>query len=383
MAVMISAEGIIAPSPESPTYRDSLRGVLWGTALGDYAGRQVLSPESSSADDILEDAVVRHELLRSLFSHHITCFTISQDTQLTLFTLDALTEVLEWNNEGSSADELACLWLAYLRWYRGTGRVLESDAPISLPREIDSHPALQKAHTLDPAISRSLNTGQMQTLDKHVCPDEQTTGALAPSAVFGFLPLEQESTVISLSARATALTHGHPETIVSSIAYTLLIRYAIAYRDVVEQPIRQAVLSVLDWIDSLPQRGIPSNGEKIRCALRQAKALSEQDVPTHLLDEAFRHEQVSSAVLGRGVLSALVAENREEVSALDAIAHAVRVPLVSDSSATVTGALLGAGYGSSIFSPEFTSRLEVLDVIDEALNRWCAQLGGSAVQQKS
>ena len=99
-------------APEvSAEFAGRVRGLLRASALGDALGYPL---ELLSAEQIAESAPKPWD---SAFGELL----VSDDTQLTCFTLDALTEVLEWNNEGAAADELACLWLAYLRWFRGIG----------------------------------------------------------------------------------------------------------------------------------------------------------------------------------------------------------------------------------------------------------------------
>ncbi len=115
-------------APEvSAEFAGRVRGLLRASALGDALGYPL---ELLSAEQIAESAPKPWD---SAFGELL----VSDDTQLTCFTLDALTEVLEWNNEGAAADELACLWLAYLRWFRGIGESLPESAPFSLDREID------------------------------------------------------------------------------------------------------------------------------------------------------------------------------------------------------------------------------------------------------
>ncbi len=152
----------------------------------------------------------------------------SDDTQLSCYTLDALTEVLEWNNQGTPADELACLWLAYLRWYRGMGFTPAAHAPFSLDREIDTSAPLTAREGPGQATLRALESGEMQTVAQNINPDALGTGALVRSCAFGFLPVAPERTVVLLAVRAAALTHGHPEALASAAAYALLTRDVLA-----------------------------------------------------------------------------------------------------------------------------------------------------------
>ena len=62
----------------------------------------------------------------------------SDDTQMTLYTLDGLLDVLEWANDGVGADVNACQWLAYLRWLKTQGIPAAGHAPEQPPRWIDA-----------------------------------------------------------------------------------------------------------------------------------------------------------------------------------------------------------------------------------------------------
>ena len=163
-------------APEvSAEFAGRVRGLLCASALGDALGYPL---ELLSAEQIAERAPKPWE---SAFGELL----ISDDTQLTCFTLDGLTEVLEWNNEGAAADELACLWLAYLRWFRGIGEVLPESAPFSLDREIDGSAELTACRGPGEATLRALGTGEMQLVSKSLNPDALGSGALVRSAALG------------------------------------------------------------------------------------------------------------------------------------------------------------------------------------------------------
>lgn len=95
------AEFTRTPDASSEKYPLAVRTALLCAAMGDALGYplELLSAKEIAARGPLTG---ENELI------------FSDDTQLSCYTLDALTEVLEWNNQGTPADELACLWLAYL-----------------------------------------------------------------------------------------------------------------------------------------------------------------------------------------------------------------------------------------------------------------------------
>ncbi|GAP57844.1 adp-Ribosyl-[Dinitrogen reductase] hydrolase [Arthrobacter sp. Hiyo1] len=101
------------PSPSAvPSFESRVNGCLLGGALGDSLGYAV------EFDDVAT--------IRTRFgAAGLTSFGqldggthFSDDTQMTLYTVDGLVEALEWANDGVAADETACLWLAYLRCSR-------------------------------------------------------------------------------------------------------------------------------------------------------------------------------------------------------------------------------------------------------------------------
>ena len=257
-------------APEvSAEFAGRVRGLLCASALGDALGYPL---ELLSADQIAErdpkpwDAAYG-ELL------------ISDDTQLTCYTLDGLTEVLEWNNEGAAADELACLWLAYLRWFRGIGESLPESAPFSLDREIDGSAELTARRGPGAATLRALGTGEMQLVSKSVNPEALGSGALVRSAALGLLPVAQERTVVMLAVRGAALTHGHPEALASAAAYALLVRDLLASPSGSFDVLLEAARRVLDWCGTVgADDSIPGDAARTAAALSRALELLEQGV---------------------------------------------------------------------------------------------------------
>ena len=119
-----------------PGYASRVRGCLLGGALGDQLGAAV----ASDSFDVISGRFGADGLRD--FSQLPEPGHFTDDTQLTLYTLDGLTEALEWANAGTAADEAACLWLAYLRWYATQEGRFPDNAPAPQPRWIDSQSVL-------------------------------------------------------------------------------------------------------------------------------------------------------------------------------------------------------------------------------------------------
>ena len=204
---------------------------------------------------------------------------ISDDTQLTCYTLDGLTEVLEWNNEGAAADELACLWLAYLRWFRGIGEALPEAAPFSLDREVDESSELTARRGPGAATLRALGTGEMQLVSKSVNPDALGSGALVRSAALGCCRWRRSARVVMLAVRGAALTHGHPEALVSAAAFALLIRDLLAAPSDSFGALLDSARRVVLWCGSVASDdAIPGDGSRTVESLNRALDLLERGV---------------------------------------------------------------------------------------------------------
>lgn len=303
------------PHISSPMYAERLRSALIAGTLGDALGYPL---ELLSATEIAERP-------QNIVTEN-TPLIFSDDTQLTCYTVDALTEVLEWNNQGAAADEAACLWLAYLRWYRGMGFVLPENAPYALPRTIDHGTYMTRKEGPGKATLRALASGEMQTATQNINPEGLGSGALVRSVAFGFLPVEQERTVVSLAVRGAALTHGHPEALVSAAAYALLVRDVLG-RVTSDQPSRSSdilaasVKTIIEWCGTVNADSVfPGDGSQTRYVLEQALRLGGGEYPVEPSAEAvaqeFGTDWTATTVLGIAVWVALYAESRARALSL-------------------------------------------------------------------
>lgn len=193
--------------PNPTTYEDRVLGCLLGTMAGDAYG--VLYAAGDDPAAAFENPA---EL------------AVTDATHLTLYTVDALIEALEWANDGVAADETACLWLAYLRWLVHQGEHLPSHAPAPPARWLDRQADLLPVHDADADTVRALLTGEMGTQARPLNPSAQGPGALMRSAPFGLVPRIPASMVERLTIEGAALTHGSPAARGTAALYSGVIR---------------------------------------------------------------------------------------------------------------------------------------------------------------
>ena len=106
----------MTPDAGAPSLKSRIHGCLLGGALGDSLGYAVEFDSIEAIRGRFGTAGVTDFAMLDGGSH------FSDDTQMTLYTVDGLVEALEWANDGVGADVNACLWLAYLRWLCHPGR---------------------------------------------------------------------------------------------------------------------------------------------------------------------------------------------------------------------------------------------------------------------
>lgn len=359
-----------APNALSPAYRAAFFGALWGGALGDALGQAGLVAANAGA---VEDLVAQLG----------STAPVSSETQLTLYTLDGLCEVLEWNNDGQAADELACIWLAYLRWYRSTGAPYPQTAPFTLSRPLDTELTAAGVQVQDRAVLGALATGEMQFISKNVNPAELGTGVLARSVPFGFLPVADDATVIKLSAHAAALTHGHPEAIISASACALVTRYLLGSHEAsFPAPARTSVTEVLTWLGTVEQKeALPGDAAGTISALETALLLADGGAPFSRAGQALGGLGRAPAALGAALYLLLTAEKEvaggrsTSGAAAGALVQAVTLDGTGAVTAPLTGALLGARYTDSLFSPGALTGLEISPALNLVAGNWLKQLG--------
>ena len=257
----MSNEPVITPAlPSIPSRESRIHGCLLGGALGDSLGYAVefddiATIRSTFGPDGLQD-----------FSALDGGSHFSDDTQLTLYTVDGLLEALEWANSGVAADTNACLWLAYLRWLGTQGVAVPASAPFQPPRWIDAQDVLKSRRSPGNACLSGLATGEMGTVKRPVNPDSKGCGTVMRSAPFGLIPHLEAKTVYKLSADAASLTHGHPAARQSAGVFSLLIHALSSGHG-----LREAAESALE----MPRPSWPLSAQDLRRARRLASLARE------------------------------------------------------------------------------------------------------------
>ncbi|WP_306916431.1 MULTISPECIES: ADP-ribosylglycohydrolase family protein [unclassified Arthrobacter] len=380
---MSSESGGTPATIPAPTHESRIHGCLLGGALGDSLGYAVEFEDISAIRAKFGPAGLQDFSALDGGSH------ISDDTQLTLYTVDGLLEALEWANSGVGADTNACLWLAYLRWLATQGVPVPEAAPFQPPRWIDSHQVLKHRRAPGNACLSGLATGEMGTFYRPVNPDSKGCGTVMRSAPFGLLPYIAAEAVYKFSADAASLTHGHPAARQSAGVFSLLIQALASGRG-----LREAAAGALGRLDE----GLLHKGEapdpdlvaRLEAALRLSATghLLDPEELVRELGEGWVAEEALAVAL-YAVLATAPQPTAPDAAAAEqaapagdpeahfraAIALAVNHSGDSDSTASIAGNILGTFYGEECLPAAWLEALEAPEVIRGMASRLAAVTG--------
>ena len=342
------------PGIPAPSLKSRIHGCLLGGALGDALGYAV---EFDSITEIRQrfgvEGLTGLEQLSG--PRHF-----SDDTQLTLYTVDGLVEALEWANAGVGADVNACLWLAYLRWLATQGEDAGPSAPAPQPRWLDGNEVLRQRRHPEKDCLSGLATGEMGTSVRPVNPGAKGPGTVMRSAPFGLIPHITPDAAYKLSADAAALTHGHPVAHQSAGVFSLLI-----HRLVSGEGLKEAAAGIAEHATALP--GVaPELPERLEAALGLA---AKGPVTPEELVQALGEGWLAEETLAVALYAALATLPSGEAGAQpgrhfrDALALAVNHSGGSDTAGSLTGNILGALYGEDCLPAQWLETLEAPEVI--------------------
>ncbi|MHA7245893.1 ADP-ribosylglycohydrolase family protein [Arthrobacter tecti] len=280
-------------------------------------------------------------------------------TQLTLYTVDGLTEALEWANDGVAADETACLWLAYLRWLRTQGEAPPSSAPAPPSRWLDQQEVMRQRRNPDPTNLSSLGGGQMGSRQRPLASADDGAGALQRSAPFGLLPNVPAAMTERLARDAAAITHGHRDAQHSSAVLAGLV-HEIAIR---EQPLPDAVQAAAPQAEALGAGSLATDLRALVTGMGMGKALEPPG-------------QNASQTLCTAVRLALRTADDDGAASFSALLTAAAASGESSRvAAAVAGNIVGAVHGIDALPEGAIETLEGSGVVMEMASRLAASIG--------
>lgn len=311
---------------------DRIWGCLLGGAVGDAFGYAVEFDrlkrirEKHGPQGLREPELTDGELV------------VSDDTQMTLFTAEALARA------SGPDDFLEECRSAYLRWHETQSGPRHPSAT-GLQRHERLWARRAPGMTCMSALSAGGNGSPERPLN-----DSKGCGGVMRTAPIGLMDWG-EDVAFDLGMRASALTHGHPSGYFSGGAMAAMVAALVTGDDLLH-----AARKALTLLSDRP--GAEETIQALAAALETAQSPSDQAA---VADGALGEGWVGEEALAIGVYAAFVADD---------FAHAMRVAANhdgdSDSTASIAGQLYGAWKGAVDIPSGWVERLDVLDAICEA-----------------
>lgn len=325
----------MTPAPGSaPAFGDSVAGCLLGGAVGDALGAVV------EFDSI--DAIRSRYGPEGLVAFPPEGGRITDDTQMTLFTAEALIRArrrYEARRVDHAVDEL---WLAYRRWLDTQGEKPASDGCDG--GGLVAEPVLRHRRAPGNTCLSALTGNEPGSVELPV-NDSKGCGGVMRVAPVGLVAAHPSG----LGIASAALTHGHPSGYLAAGAAADIIG-----RLRTGQPLRAAAVAAAETAAAW------AGHEETVAALRQALALAEQEpVPTPEAVGALGEGWVAEEALAIAVYCALTGGTFE-----GAVLAAVNHSGDSDSTGAITGNLLGAAGGRAAVPKDWIASLEERAVVE-------------------
>lgn len=331
---------------------DKIKGCLIGGAVGDALGYPIefMSEESifhkygptGLSDYILVDGIAQ----------------ISDDTQMTLFTADAIVCAKrkfpnQWYNE-------AILIPYIFHCYKDWELTQSTDYPI--PTDIPTYsnfihiPDLFARRAPGITCLESLHGKQMGTIEKPLNDSKGCGGIMrvAPLALALYGQNISPAQTALLGAKTAAITHGHELGYIPPAALIFLLLELLN-----GTPLQKAVSTLGPSLLSVFP--MSENLNKLLSLITQAQIFAEMSVPPLKALNELGQGWVAEETLAIAIYCALKYSNNFEKGVLTAVNHSGD----SDSTGSITGQILGIYLGCGAIPPKYIEPLELKDLISK------------------
>lgn len=317
---------------KTPNFSDRVTGCLLGGALGDALGWPV--------------EFLTYDQIRAAFPGGVAPareFCITDDTQMTLFTLEGLIEAQ------AGGDQVRAVHEAYLRWLDTQGY----SSPAAPRGSLQQDPLLRHDRAAGGTCISALKSGRMGTVQRPLNDSKGCGGIMriAPAAIFSSDPFD-------LACDLAAITHGHPSGYLSAGAFAVILR------EIFDGASLPAALSAA--LDLLPTtRG--TEGETAAALQQAIEFRTAAPTPDNLA-------RLGLGWIGEEALAIAVWCVLVEPDPIKCLQLAVTHSGDSDSTGALVGNLLGAMYGPRVFPASWSRRLIERKIVERMTKETLAAL---------
>ena len=325
----------IASPDTEPSHAERFLGCLLGGAAGDAFGYAV---EFSSISDIRRKFGPAGIQEPSLTDGKLV---VSDDTQMTLFTLEGIRKGLE-DPLPSTESFVESIRLSYLDWLGTQGE--DHGNPRKSTGWLAHCPELQVRRAPGMTCVSSLRHGGHGTIKEHL-NDSKGCGGAMRSAPVGLFRRFDPKQAFELGARSAAITHGHPSGYLSAGMVPAIVRHLMDGMDI--RAATEAGLQILKGWD-----GHEETLHAVTKTLRSASGGSK-DHPTTI-------HSIGGGWVGEEALAIALYAVLVGGSYVEAVRIASNHDGDSDSTASIAGQIWGAWKGLREIPPGWIAKLDVL-----------------------
>jgi ADP-ribosylglycohydrolase len=330
---------------------DRAVGCLLGGALGDALGTPV---EFQQLDDI------RAEYGEAGVTEPPPQTLLGDATQMALFTGEGYLHAWTTGNNGGPWRPLEAATAAYRRWLI----TQQEDKPQPGATGLLAEGALYASRAPGLTSLRALQSDQLGTPDRPR-NNSKGCGGVDRSAPIGFAPSAEMA--YTLGCEFAALTHGGTGGWAPAGAFALLVHLIAVQGRRLSSAVDQAAGRVL-------REDAETAGK-----LAEAATLARLGASVGHI-ERLGQGWIGPEALAVGVYCALAVPKPSQF--ITALRLAVNHSGHSDSTAAVTGSLLGARYGTAILPQPWLARLELADVIERIAHDLGASCAGEPFNER-
>ncbi|KOV80579.1 hypothetical protein ADL03_32545 [Nocardia sp. NRRL S-836] len=291
---------------------------------------------------------------------------ITDDTQMTLFTFEAVIRAHVRERLTGSQELTAVTQHAYQRWLHTQKTPwAKARGPLSTLEEPDgwlvTHHDLFRMRapglTCTSALQEYARTGEQATISKPANDSKGCGGVMRVAPVA--LADDDPSVVFALAADNAALTHGHASGYLSAGAFAVLVHQLLRGN------------GLLDAVDVAMSSLVRREGhEEVVAGLEHAIELAALGEPGVARVEELGRGEVGDTALAIALYAALVTDDPNE-----ALLVSVNHGGDSDSTASMCGNLVGALHGVDGIRPDWVERVQFRDLIDRMVTDWATEAG--------
>jgi ADP-ribosylglycohydrolase len=325
------------------------KGCLIGGAVGDALGAPI---EFMSFDQI--KSAFGNEGLTDYSEAYARTGSITDDTQMTLFTAEGLILSKVRQEYQGDAGSISAVYHALLRWLytqeiglqehlinaHGTCSIIDG--------LLTGHKELFALRAPGNTCLSALRSGQLGTIENPV-NDSKGCGGVMRMAPVGLMYDDAEK-AFQIGCECAALTHGHPTGYLASGAFAAILSRLISGKTL--------TAAIYDSMSILKRN--TNHGETLK-AIDTAIELADKATPGPDTIKRIGQGWIAEEALGIGIYCSLIAGVDFKNGILTAVNHSGD----SDSTGAITGNILGALHGIDAIPENWILNLELKSLIEE------------------